>query len=109
MSKIMQITEIKNNSIKYCKTLRNKISFDSKAHKKNISPCESQEMLKNDYSPIRLSKTLKQEEIISLINSAKSNMKSENYDSKLKKMIKKVIIQKRNTKTQNQRYISKKC
>ena len=89
MSKIMQITEIKNNSIKYCKTLRNKISFDSKAHKKNISPCESQEILKNEYSPIRLSKTLKQDEIISLINSAKSNMKSENYDSKLKKNDKK--------------------
>ena len=85
MSKIMHITEIKNNNIKHCKTLRNKISFDNKANKKNISPCESQEMLKNEYSPIRLSKTLKQEEIISLINSTNKNLKSENFDSKLKK------------------------
>ena len=85
MSKIMQITTIKNNNIKYSKTLRNKISFDNKAHKKNISPCESQEMIKNEYSPIRLSKTLKQEEIISLINSTNNNIKSENSDIKLKK------------------------
>ena len=85
MSKIMQIVAIKNNNIKYCKTLRNKISFDNKASKKNISPCESQEILKNEYSPIRLSKTLKQEEIISLINNTNSNMKSKNSDSKLKK------------------------
>ena len=85
MSKIMQIAAIKNNNIKYCKTLRNKISFDNKASKKNISPCESQEILKNEYSPIRLSKTLKQEEIISLINNTNSNMKSKNSDSKLKK------------------------
>ena len=85
MSKIIQITEIKNHNIKCCKTLKNRISFDNKANKKNISPCESQEMLKNDFSPIRLSKTLKQEEIISLINSTNNNVKSENSDSKLKK------------------------